>query len=97
MRSICNVSAFQGGWFARVLGGAHHVSWLGVIAVTTLVVLNANLAMRPGEALKLIGFADLNGVELVNPVAELTMTAFAQRFDEDEIDADSGQIVASRV
>ncbi len=62
MRSIWNFSAFQVGWFACVLGGSHHVPWLGVVAVATLIVLNANMAIRPGEELKLIGVTVLIGV-----------------------------------
>ena len=61
MHALWNLFAFHVGWFACVLGGAHHVPWLGIVVVATLLVLHTNMAVRPGEELKLIAIAALIG------------------------------------
>ena len=45
MHTIVNVILFQGAWFAAVLGAAHGMPWLGVVAV--LFALALHLALSP--------------------------------------------------
>ena len=45
MRKIVNFIAFQAAWFAAVLGAAHGMPWLGIIAVPAALALH--LAMSP--------------------------------------------------
>lgn len=45
MRKAINFIAFQSAWFAAVLGAAHGMPWLGVVAVSIALVLH--LALSP--------------------------------------------------
>jgi len=45
MRKIINVIVFQVAWFAAVLGAAHGMPWLGVVAVPSALALH--LALSP--------------------------------------------------
>ncbi len=45
MHKIINFIAFQAAWFAAVLGAAHGMPWLGVVAVP--LVLGLHLALSP--------------------------------------------------
>jgi hypothetical protein len=45
MRKIVNFIAFQIAWFAAVLGAAHGMPWLGVVAVPLALALH--LALSP--------------------------------------------------
>ena len=45
MRKAVNFIAFQSAWFAAVLGAAHGLPWLGVVAVPLALVLH--LALSP--------------------------------------------------
>jgi hypothetical protein len=47
MRKVINLIAFQVAWFAAVLGAAHGMPWLGVIAVP--IALAIHLALSPGR------------------------------------------------
>lgn len=44
---LLNLIAFQIGWFACVLGGAHGWPWLGVLATVAIVALHLYRAARP--------------------------------------------------
>jgi len=44
---LSNVIAFQTGWFACVLGGAHGWPWLGVVVTVAVVALHLDRAARP--------------------------------------------------
>lgn len=44
---LLNIIAFQVGWFACVLGGAHGWPWLGVLATVAIVALHLYRAARP--------------------------------------------------
>jgi hypothetical protein len=46
-RLIVNLVAFQVGWFACVLGGAHQLPWLGVGVVSAVVALHLALSSNP--------------------------------------------------
>lgn len=49
-RKLYNFAAFQAGWFACVLGGAHGELWLGPLAVTLLLAIHLGIAReRRGE------------------------------------------------
>jgi hypothetical protein len=58
MRKFINVLAFQAGWFAAVLGAAHHMPWLSVVIVPLVLALRLALApdWRP-ELLLALGAA----------------------------------------
>jgi hypothetical protein len=45
LRKVINFIAFQAAWFAAVLGAAHGMPWLGVIAVPAVLALH--LAQSP--------------------------------------------------
>jgi hypothetical protein len=45
MLKIINFIAFQAAWFAAVLGAAHGMPWLGVVAV--LLALGLHLVLSP--------------------------------------------------
>jgi hypothetical protein len=45
LRNIINFIAFQAAWFAAVLGAAHGMPWIGVVAVP--LVLALHLALSP--------------------------------------------------
>ena len=44
---LLNIMAFQIGWFACVLGGAHGWPWLGVVVTVVVVALHLYRAARP--------------------------------------------------
>jgi hypothetical protein len=44
IRNIINVAGFQAGWFAAVLGAAHGMPWLGIIAVPLVIAVHLFLA-----------------------------------------------------
>ena len=71
MRKIINFTAFQIAWFAAVLGAAHGMPWLGVVAVP--LALGLHLALSPDwrpELLLALGAA------AVGFVADSTLIAF---------------------
>jgi len=45
LRKVANFIAFQAAWFAAVLGAAHGMPWLGVLAVP--IALTLHLALSP--------------------------------------------------
>jgi hypothetical protein len=54
-RLVVNIAAFQLGWLACVLGGAHGLPWLGVVVVGLVAALHLSWARSPGrEALLLL-------------------------------------------
>ena len=44
MRKVINFIAFQAAWFAAVLGAAHGMPWLGVVAVPAALALHLMLS-----------------------------------------------------
>lgn len=58
---LLNIIAFQVGWFACVLGGAHGWPWLGVVVTAALVALHLFRAARPRAETVLILFSGLLG------------------------------------
>jgi len=51
---VVNFVAFQVGWFACVLGGAHHLPWLGTILVSVIIAAHVSHASRPRTELSLV-------------------------------------------
>ena len=58
---ILNIMAFQIGWFACVLGGAHGWPWLGPVVAVAVMALHLRRALRPGAELALIALSGLLG------------------------------------
>ena len=58
---LLNIIAFQIGWFACVLGGAHGWPWLGVVVTAIVVALHLYRAPRPRTEAVLIGLSGLLG------------------------------------
>ena len=56
-----NLIAFQLGWFACVLGGAHGWPWLGVAVTAVAIALHLYRAARPRLEAVLIGLSGLLG------------------------------------
>ena len=54
MRFVINLVAFQLGWLACVLAGAHEMPWLGVGLASVIVALHLRLATRPAIELWLL-------------------------------------------
>lgn len=54
MRIFVNLVAFQLGWLACVLAGAHRLPWLGVAFALVIIALHLRLATRPGIELRLL-------------------------------------------
>jgi len=52
VRTIVNVIFFQAAWFAAVLGAAHGMPWLGVVAVP--LALTLHLALSPDRRPELL-------------------------------------------
>ncbi|MBK1644012.1 hypothetical protein CKO25_04945 [Thiocapsa imhoffii] len=53
-RIILNLVAFQIGWLACVLGGAHQQPWLGVVVVALVVAYHLKQCVAPGRELRLL-------------------------------------------
>jgi hypothetical protein len=51
---LVNFVAFQVGWFACVLGGAHQFPWLGTILVSIIIAVHLSRASRPRAELSLV-------------------------------------------
>jgi len=51
---VVNFVAFQVGWFACVLGGAHQLPWSGTILVSIIIAVHVSRAIRPGAELSLV-------------------------------------------
>ena len=51
---LVNFVAFQVGWFACVLGGAHQFPWLGTLLVSIIIAVHLSRASRPRAELSLI-------------------------------------------
>lgn len=54
MNLLTNAVAFQLGWFACVLGGAHQLPWLGTLIAALIVTWHLSKAQRPGRELTLL-------------------------------------------
>ena len=54
MINMINFLAFQGAWFACVLGGANDLPWLGVAVVTGVLVFHLLSSPEPGNELALV-------------------------------------------
>jgi hypothetical protein len=61
-RVVANFVAFQVGWFACVLGAAHHLPWVGTALAAGIVAVHIGLAARPLQELKLVVCTLLMGV-----------------------------------
>lgn len=59
---LLNIIAFQIGWFACVLGGAHGWPWLGVVVTAVVIALHLYRAPRPRMEAMLIGVSGLLGL-----------------------------------
>jgi len=51
---IVNIIAFQIGWFASVLGGAHQMPWIGPAAVLVALIIHLRAARKPFEEIMLV-------------------------------------------
>ena len=58
---LLNLIAFQIGWFACVLGGAHGWPWLGALVTAAAIALHLYRAARPRLEAALIGLSGLLG------------------------------------
>jgi hypothetical protein len=58
---LLNIVAFQAGWFACVLGGAHGWPWLGALVAAVVIALHLQRAARPRLEAMLIGLSGLLG------------------------------------
>ncbi|MFM9914125.1 MAG: DUF2878 domain-containing protein [Methylophilaceae bacterium] len=59
---IKNIAAFQVGWFACVLGGAHGLPWLGLVIAALVLTLHLFHAHQPRQELYLLIWVFLLGV-----------------------------------
>jgi hypothetical protein len=74
---LANFAAFQAGWFASVLGGAHGAPWFG-LAVTALVVAwHLGTAARPGIEARLLVLAAVLGASWDSALVALGWIDFA--------------------
>lgn len=62
MALLLNGLAFQFGWFALVLGGAHQLPWLGAVLGLALVGWHLWQVERRGDELRLLAWAGLLGL-----------------------------------
>jgi hypothetical protein len=76
-RIAVNLVAFQVGWFACVLGGAHDLPWAGVATVVALVFLHIATAPRPAAKLRLIVMAAALGAVWDSALVWLGWISFA--------------------
>ncbi|MCF1182567.1 DUF2878 domain-containing protein [Marichromatium gracile] len=53
-RILINLAAFQAGWFACVLGGAHQLPWLGVGVVALVAALHLTTTPNRGSEARLL-------------------------------------------
>ena len=51
---VVNFVAFQVGWLACVLGGAHQLPWLGTLLVSIIIAVHVSRASRPRTELSLV-------------------------------------------
>ena len=56
---LINFIAFQIGWFACVLGGAHQLPWFGTLLVGIIIAIHLSRASQPRAELFLILIAIL--------------------------------------
>ena len=61
---LLNLSLYQTGWFACVLGGAHGWPWLGATAGLSLVLVHLALVERRAEEAKFVALAALAGTAI---------------------------------
>ena len=54
---LINFIAFQAGWFACVLGGAHQLPWFGTLLVSVIIAFHLSRASQPRAELLLIMLA----------------------------------------
>lgn len=76
MAALLNFVAFQIGWFACVLGGAHQTPMLGTSIALTLVVFHLARAAGPAAELKLILAAAGIGIALDSTLMLFGFTIF---------------------
>lgn len=60
-RTLLNFAAFQGGWFACVLGAANDQAWMGLSVVGLVIAMHLALAERPGQEARLVVVAIATG------------------------------------
>ena len=63
-RLILNLTAFQAGWLAAVLGAAQGLAWLGPTAAALAIALHLGMAHRPSREVRLLLAAVVVGVIL---------------------------------
>jgi hypothetical protein len=73
---LLNIIAFQIGWFACVLGGAHGWPWLGVAATAVVVALHLYRAPGPRREAVLIGLSGLLGFSFDSLLTGLGLLRF---------------------
>ena len=76
MQWLSNFIAFQIGWFACVLGGAHLRPWLGTLLVAVLIIGHLWQLPRPRSELMLIIGAGLLGLVADSVLMNLGLTRF---------------------
>lgn len=73
---LVNLLAFQIGWFACVLGGAHGLPWLGVVAAVVLITVHLWRVPQPRPELVLIGVAAGLGLVFDSLLVALDLTRY---------------------
>ena len=85
-RNLVNIIAFQAGWFAAVLGAAHGMPWLGLIAVPLVLAVHFILSPHKKAEAYLVVSAGVIGfcvdtvlvfVDLFTPVPYLLPHPFS--------------------
>lgn len=76
MSPLTNFVAFQIGWFACVLGGAHHWPWLGTAVSAGVIAWHCRRARAPGRELKLVLLSGLVGLVLDSSLVSLGLIRY---------------------
>lgn len=73
---LVNLVAFQVGWFACVLGGAHGLPWLGVVAAAVLIAVHLWRVAQPRPEIVLILLAAGLGLVFDSLLVTLDLTRY---------------------
>jgi hypothetical protein len=69
MNNLVNFILMQMGWFAAILGAAHHQAWIGTAAAVAIVMQHCFRAEKPMIEIKLIAVAFVVGFVLDSALA----------------------------
>jgi hypothetical protein len=78
-RSIAHAVLWQAGWFAAVLGAAHHHAWLGPVGLLPVIALHAwTFRSEPAWDLRPLGVAAMLGVLVDSVLGHTDMIVMAR-------------------